>query len=273
MTVSNGGSAQRPEKPRGDIAGLDFAPARPSRPVRRGCSRAPSARASPGRAPAPTNLGSLPAVRTAQLPAGPRQRRSRPPALARPACASQAAGQQGRIQAGAIAGLRLAQFHPSAEDQILGNRQLQARFARIGGQVRSLVLVLTVTYPSTIVLVAIRSQGDWRRPSTVPKASQSGAQGFGRSSRSPLHPTGSIDPLVRLAGADMGAVDRLITLRLDSPVPVIPALAQHLDCRRRQAPAPAADGGGGGASAGARGQRMPETGGGGGVRPHGHPAA
>jgi octaprenyl-diphosphate synthase len=41
-------------------------------------------------------------------------------------------------------------------------------------------------------------------------------------------PTGSVDPLVRLAGADMGAVDRLITLRLDSPVPVIPALAQHL---------------------------------------------
>ena len=41
-------------------------------------------------------------------------------------------------------------------------------------------------------------------------------------------PTVSVDPLVRLAGADMGAVDRLITLRLDSPVPVIPALAQHL---------------------------------------------
>ena len=41
-------------------------------------------------------------------------------------------------------------------------------------------------------------------------------------------PTGSIEPLVRLAGADMARVDLLITARLDSPVPVIPALAQHL---------------------------------------------
>ncbi len=41
-------------------------------------------------------------------------------------------------------------------------------------------------------------------------------------------PTGSIDALVRLTRADMGGVDALITERLDSPVPVIPALAEHL---------------------------------------------
>ena len=41
-------------------------------------------------------------------------------------------------------------------------------------------------------------------------------------------PTGSVDALVRLASADMDGVDVLITARLDSPVPVIPALAEHL---------------------------------------------
>jgi octaprenyl-diphosphate synthase len=41
-------------------------------------------------------------------------------------------------------------------------------------------------------------------------------------------PTGSVEPLARLAGADMAGVDLLITDRLDSPVPVIPALAKHL---------------------------------------------
>ena len=39
---------------------------------------------------------------------------------------------------------------------------------------------------------------------------------------------GSVDRLVRLAAADMRAVDALITDRMDSPVPVIPALAEHL---------------------------------------------
>jgi octaprenyl-diphosphate synthase len=41
-------------------------------------------------------------------------------------------------------------------------------------------------------------------------------------------PNGSVDALVRLAAADMRGVDALITARLDSPVPVIPALAEHL---------------------------------------------
>ena len=41
-------------------------------------------------------------------------------------------------------------------------------------------------------------------------------------------PTGSVDDLIRLAAADMDGVDALITARLDSPVPVIPALAEHL---------------------------------------------
>ena len=41
-------------------------------------------------------------------------------------------------------------------------------------------------------------------------------------------PTGSVDLLSELAGADMIGVDRLIVERMDSPVPVIPALADHL---------------------------------------------
>jgi octaprenyl-diphosphate synthase len=40
--------------------------------------------------------------------------------------------------------------------------------------------------------------------------------------------TGSVDALVDLTAADMVGVDALIAMRLDSPVPVIPALAQHL---------------------------------------------
>jgi octaprenyl-diphosphate synthase len=43
-----------------------------------------------------------------------------------------------------------------------------------------------------------------------------------------VRPQGSVDALVRLAVADMGRVDALITERMDSPVPVIPALAEHL---------------------------------------------
>ena len=41
-------------------------------------------------------------------------------------------------------------------------------------------------------------------------------------------PKGSVEALARLAKADMRGVDGLITERLDSPVPVIPALAEHL---------------------------------------------
>lgn len=41
-------------------------------------------------------------------------------------------------------------------------------------------------------------------------------------------PIGSVERLVRLAAADMAGVDRLIMGRMDSPVPVIPALAEHL---------------------------------------------
>jgi octaprenyl-diphosphate synthase len=41
-------------------------------------------------------------------------------------------------------------------------------------------------------------------------------------------PKGSVEALVHLTRADMAGVDALIAKRLDSPVPVIPALAQHL---------------------------------------------
>ena len=38
----------------------------------------------------------------------------------------------------------------------------------------------------------------------------------------------SLDLLLKLAGPDMRAVDGLIRVHMDSPVPVIPALADHL---------------------------------------------
>lgn len=41
-------------------------------------------------------------------------------------------------------------------------------------------------------------------------------------------PPPSLDPLLKLAGPDMAAVDALIRKHMDSPVPVIPALADHL---------------------------------------------
>jgi octaprenyl-diphosphate synthase len=41
-------------------------------------------------------------------------------------------------------------------------------------------------------------------------------------------PPPSLDPLLKLAGPDMRAVDDLIRAHMDSPVPVIPALADHL---------------------------------------------
>ena len=39
---------------------------------------------------------------------------------------------------------------------------------------------------------------------------------------------GSVDRLARLAASDMAAVDALVRARMDSPVPLIPALAEHL---------------------------------------------
>ncbi len=43
-----------------------------------------------------------------------------------------------------------------------------------------------------------------------------------------VRPQGSVEALARLAAADMAQVDALIVARMDSPVPVIPALAEHL---------------------------------------------
>ena len=43
-----------------------------------------------------------------------------------------------------------------------------------------------------------------------------------------VRPAGSAEHLVRLARADMDGVDALILLRMQSPVSVIPLLAEHL---------------------------------------------
>ena len=44
----------------------------------------------------------------------------------------------------------------------------------------------------------------------------------------PARPKGDVEPLVRLAEADMARVDALIIARMQSDVPVIPLLAEHL---------------------------------------------
>ncbi len=41
-------------------------------------------------------------------------------------------------------------------------------------------------------------------------------------------PAGDVEALMRLAAPDMAAVDALIVERMQSPVHVIPALAEHL---------------------------------------------
>ena len=43
-----------------------------------------------------------------------------------------------------------------------------------------------------------------------------------------VDPMGSEERLLRLAAADMSAVDGFVRARMDSPVPLIPALAEHL---------------------------------------------
>lgn len=43
-----------------------------------------------------------------------------------------------------------------------------------------------------------------------------------------INPAGSVGRLVALAAPDMAVVDRLVRDRMDSPVPLIPALAEHL---------------------------------------------
>jgi len=54
-------------------------------------------------------------------------------------------------------------------------------------------------------------------------------------------PAGDVEALVRLAAPDMAAVNALIGDRMQSDVPVIPALAEHLIAAGRQAVAAAAD--------------------------------
>ena len=84
-------------------------------------------------------------------------------------------------------------------------------------------------------------------------------------------PTGSVERLMRLAAADMKGVDALIRARMQSPVSVIPELADHLinagGKRLRPLIAVAS------ARLAGEGRFRVEAGRGGGVRAHGDPAA
>ncbi len=91
------------------------------------------------------------------------------------------------------------------------------------------MLCLTLTYPLTIVPC-----NGHRRAMTNAAPASAGRRGEQELevldvATAPIKPqNGSVEALIRLAAADMGGVDALITARLDSPVPVIPALAEHL---------------------------------------------
>jgi octaprenyl-diphosphate synthase len=78
------------------------------------------------------------------------------------------------------------------------------------------VLALTLTYPARTVP---RNAG--ARDAKESKVLSTAKAVIAR-------PAGSVDRLVRLAAADMAGVDALIIARMQSPVSVIPALADHL---------------------------------------------
>ncbi len=59
-------------------------------------------------------------------------------------------------------------------------------------------------------------------------AGTAGAEDLDAANAILARPEGSVEGLVRLAQGDMAGVDALITDRMRSDVPVIPALAEHL---------------------------------------------
>jgi octaprenyl-diphosphate synthase len=88
------------------------------------------------------------------------------------------------------------------------------------------VLALSLTYPRNhcrLRKAAARRDGPF-----LPQRRFQEAKGLDAAEAVVATPEGSVDALVHLASADMDGVDVLIAERLDSPVPVIPALAQHL---------------------------------------------
>jgi octaprenyl-diphosphate synthase len=80
------------------------------------------------------------------------------------------------------------------------------------------VLALTLTYPATIV----------PRNGASPDARQKERKVLDAVKAVIPRPAGSVERLMGLAGADMAGVDALILARMQSPVSVIPALAEHL---------------------------------------------
>jgi len=80
-------------------------------------------------------------------------------------------------------------------------------------------LCLTLTYRTTIVPTDLQC---------VAKVAHRESAILDAVKQVIARPTGSVDDLVRLAQADMAGVDALIVARMQSPVPTIPALADHL---------------------------------------------
>jgi octaprenyl-diphosphate synthase len=77
---------------------------------------------------------------------------------------------------------------------------------------------LTLPYRATIVA----RNGPWNA------GAGRGASSLDAAKAVTTRPAGSVEDLIRLASADMAGVDALVAARLQSPVAVIPALAEHL---------------------------------------------
>ncbi len=82
----------------------------------------------------------------------------------------------------------------------------------------------------------------------------------------------SIDRLLKIAGPDMAGVDAMIRDRMQSPVAVIPALAEHLIGGSAKSPRPPLAPGGGGGADGGGPHGLPQSRSGGGVHPYRDPA-
>ncbi len=220
-----------PAKPLRDVA---CRPPRPGRPGRSGrCCRAPGPAASGSRS-TPVKLRLRPARRR-------RQQRAAPAAagLDHPLRRLGVAGrrQQGRVQPRAIAPRRLAQrgYGRSAVAS-----SVTASIPRGLGVDKGLNVFKLgrLTLPIAVTIVpANGDQGRGRRTLWCVVGDSLSWTPLRRPSR------------LRAVGGPAGeagaartwrAVDALIRERMDSPVPVIPALAEHLIAGRRQAPASAA---------------------------------
>lgn len=131
--------------------------------------------------------------------------------------------QQGRVHSSTIAACRLSQTHPTVQQAVLDDLRLccfsrfQAAISLTPKGANTIVRRVTPgqAYPVAISFDAVRRAPVKEYLLDVAIAAAS-------------RPKGDVNALVRLAEVDMAAVDALILDRMQSDVPIIPLLAEHL---------------------------------------------